>query len=719
MRISARPPSPRLPASLLLCMVAAGCTTHMEDAVNPYHDGQFDLAAAQVEKVAPSVAADGRLKGLEVEHKKDRLWAGLEKAKILQDQGSFAASLDLYTWVDAEAADLRKIESWYAQNPANPASWDAGQFLQDIGQTVVGADQTDYLLQPYEMILANSYMTLDALMTRRPAESCALSTIQLQEWEQRDLELAGEEVAQPDLAKLDTQLAGKADSGVPQGFSFQKAFQETPSGSTRDGFGPSKAALSEAIARAKATHCNDPRVAFGYLMSWAAYVNAGSTPKASAVREFFQSTCGASRLAGQMKAHESAKSQDFVLVVLGSGKAPDRDYFSVRIPIPIPNVGIGYYRGVYPFLRFRTDGRPRQFAVTAAGNRVQAEQIDSIDAIAARNFQRRELELWLIPTLRGVIRTAASMAGQKVLKDNDQGLAALGVAVAGLVVAEAEQADLRIWRTLPAEHHAVLVPRPADGKLRIDFDDGTTAGSIDTQVEPGTSLVYARVITPTRHTAAFCAPLRSGRPSGQASSDRGSASPQPQDTADAWAASTPSKPSAPTAAPARAATESPAFAPPAAPVRTNAVSAKPNSPRPPAPTPPPAVAVAAPATARPTGLTAPTPESPRTLTVVDLSSGQGPRAADGDLVSYHYTCSLTDGRVVFDGRRGAARTRPAGSDAIPTGLGLGLRGAREGMHRRITVPPDLGYGDAGQPEGGIPPGATLVFDLWIDRVRSP
>ena len=42
---------------------------------------------------------------------------------------------------------------------------------------------------------------------------------------------------------------------------------------------------------------------------------------------------------------------------------------------------------------------------------------------------------------------------------------------------------------------------------------------------------------------------------------------------------------------------------------------------------------------------------------------------------------------------------------------------REGGRARLVIPPELAYGDAGAGNGAIPPGATLVFDVWLVEVE--
>ena len=100
-----------------------------------------------------------------------------------------------------------------------------------------------------------------------------------------------------------------------------------------------------------------------------------------------------------------------------------------------------------------------------------------------------------------------------------------------------------------------------------------------------------------------------------------------------------------------------------------------------------------------------------------LTPGTGDEATIGDTLSVHYTGTLTDGKK-FDSSRD--RNEPfevtLGQRRVIAGWEMGLKGMKVGEKRRLTIPPDLGYGAKGA-GGVIPPNATLIFEVELLAIR--
>lgn len=101
------------------------------------------------------------------------------------------------------------------------------------------------------------------------------------------------------------------------------------------------------------------------------------------------------------------------------------------------------------------------------------------------------------------------------------------------------------------------------------------------------------------------------------------------------------------------------------------------------------------------------------IEIEEIAAGSGAEARAGQRVSVHYTGWLTDGRK-FDSShdRGKPFGFELGAGQVIQGWDRGVVGMKVGGKRRLTIPPELGYGARGFP-GAIPPNATLVFEVEL------
>jgi len=96
-----------------------------------------------------------------------------------------------------------------------------------------------------------------------------------------------------------------------------------------------------------------------------------------------------------------------------------------------------------------------------------------------------------------------------------------------------------------------------------------------------------------------------------------------------------------------------------------------------------------------------------------IQNGYGKRPQSTDTVKVYYTGKLING-VVFDGTSPGLPASMKLNSVIP-GWIEALQLMREGDHWLLTIPPNLGYGVRGSPDGGIavPPNQVTVFDIKL------
>ena len=105
------------------------------------------------------------------------------------------------------------------------------------------------------------------------------------------------------------------------------------------------------------------------------------------------------------------------------------------------------------------------------------------------------------------------------------------------------------------------------------------------------------------------------------------------------------------------------------------------------------------------------------LEYVDLVVGTGQEAKAGQTATVHYTGWLVDGKK-FDSS--VDRNEPfsfrLGGGQVIKGWDEGVAGMKVGGKRKLTIPPQLGYGARGA-GGVIPANATLTFEVELLGVK--
>ena len=109
-------------------------------------------------------------------------------------------------------------------------------------------------------------------------------------------------------------------------------------------------------------------------------------------------------------------------------------------------------------------------------------------------------------------------------------------------------------------------------------------------------------------------------------------------------------------------------------------------------------------------VTVPDGPPPTHLEIDDITEGDGPTAAPGTLVTVDYVGVAWSTGTQFDASwdRDDTFAFSLGAGQVIAGWDEGVSGMKVGGRRRITIPPEMGYGSQGA-GGVIAPNETLVF----------
>ncbi len=99
------------------------------------------------------------------------------------------------------------------------------------------------------------------------------------------------------------------------------------------------------------------------------------------------------------------------------------------------------------------------------------------------------------------------------------------------------------------------------------------------------------------------------------------------------------------------------------------------------------------------------------LVIEDIKIGEGQEVEKFNIVTVNYTGLLEDG-TKFDSSLNPGSTPfrfTVGAGQVIKGWDEGLIGMKVGGKRKLTIPPELGYGS--RDNGPIPANSTLIFEI--------
>lgn len=118
-----------------------------------------------------------------------------------------------------------------------------------------------------------------------------------------------------------------------------------------------------------------------------------------------------------------------------------------------------------------------------------------------------------------------------------------------------------------------------------------------------------------------------------------------------------------------------------------------------------------------------TPQATGTITpstnlkTEDITVGNGLEARSGQSITVNYIGTLINGKK-FDSSydRKEPYTFTLGAGEVIKGWDQGVVGMKAGGKRRLTIPPELGYGPSAN--GSIPANSTLIFEIELLTVNG-
>ena len=168
-----------------------------------------------------------------------------------------------------------------------------------------------------------------------------------------------------------------------------------------------------------------------------------------------------------------------IIVIAYAGQGPIMRQIRPTVSIPDDEGTIHTFQIALPEFQVRY-AHPRSYFVEAesadsARLRAEMERVENVNALAAQSLEDRLGLIYLKSGGRAILKFLAAEKAKSELKKNESEAANIfGSLAIDLLVAATEQADLRCWRTLPAEFQMARLNLPVGNhRIRVSASDGT------------------------------------------------------------------------------------------------------------------------------------------------------------------------------------------------------------------------------------------------------
>jgi hypothetical protein len=440
-------------------LLSAACShqDRMKPIVTAYEGGNYGLAA---QEIAP-LLKDRR------DSEKDRTLYELEAGAVYAAAGDMEQSMAAFA-----AADDRMWE-YLDDAPDVRISEQAAAILTN--QTII-----TYTGRPYDRIMCTTYQALNHL-AQGNLDAAGVSLRRAYEW-QRDA----------------------ADKYSKEIEALEKKASEASSGENYD----SKAALEDPRVKGGLDSAYGPlRDMQGYAefaVPYSTYLQGLQFQLTGRPEALAQATVAFRRAAGMLPESDRAYVEEdarlaeaasngaaippTVYVLVESGMGPWLEEFRIDIPLFIR--GLPYVGAAFPVLKFK-EGSASGFTARAGGTGYPSSVLTDMDRVVAGDFNRRLPAIITMTIVSSATKAIATyLAQQAVYEQNPD--AAWIVAIAGAIYQiGTNNADLRIWLTLPKQVLYARFPAPSDGVFEIELGDGQRIGPIATESN-GATLVHVR-----------------------------------------------------------------------------------------------------------------------------------------------------------------------------------------------------------------------------------